>query len=57
MKRAFAFLLCLIGLLLPWRLRILYAKVLGYISQAVYWLANYLTQKIVKSLQSGKNNT
>lgn len=57
MKRIFIFLFCLIALLLPWRLRVLYANFLAYTFQAIYWLVTCLTRTIVKGLQDGKQRT
>jgi|GEM_PF-2242293 len=52
-----AFLLCSLGLILPWRLRCLYSEILGWITQFVY--LNYITllKLIIAELQKSKLQT
>ncbi len=51
MRTWLAFVICLIGLLLPWRLRVLYANMLGWVTQAVYWTYQFLLKIIIQSLK------
>ncbi len=53
MRRWFANVLCAIGVLLPWRLRVWYANALGWWAQGVYWLYTTLVKTIVKHLKAG----
>jgi len=54
MRRWIAFVLCLIGVCLPWRLRVWYGKALGWWAQGVYWIYTGLLKMIVKGLKAGK---
>lgn len=54
LRKCMAFFMCLIGLLLPWRLRIIYSEVLGWLFQFIY--LNYVTllNFIIKELKKAK---
>ena len=51
--------LLLIGLLLPWRLRILYSEILGWITQLVYFtyygIFNFILSELRKAESENKN--
>jgi len=56
MKYYFGFILCAIGVILPWRLRIIYSEILGWIAQIPY-LLYYLTLRFILRLLSEKKDT
>jgi hypothetical protein len=49
-QRLFILVLCLPGLLLPWRARVAYAAALGWALQGVYWLRGALLSIVLKGL-------
>jgi len=51
MKRIFAFIICLIGVILPWRLRIIFAELLGWILQAIYFIFYSILKCIITNLK------
>ena len=50
--RALGWVICSVAMFLPWRPRILYAELLGWIVQFLYWtyygILNYLLQELRK---------
>lgn len=54
MKRILGFLICLIGVLLPWRARVIFSELLGWIAQAMTGAYFLLVKFIVKSLAGPK---
>jgi len=50
-RKALAFTICLIGALLPWRLRILYSELLGWIAQGYHYLFRSLVKLIVDEVR------
>lgn len=53
MKRALAFLICLLGALLPFRLRVLYSEALGWIAQFFHVAVRSLVLFIVRQASAG----
>ncbi|MCX5778490.1 MAG: hypothetical protein NTU66_04650 [Elusimicrobia bacterium] len=51
-RRTGSLLVCIIGVLLPWRLRIIYAEIIAWTVQAVYsfyfWLFNLILKNVEK---------
>ena len=56
MKRLMTLLICLLGLALPWRLRVWYASALGWVTQGTYWLYQAVMKILVESLRKGKGD-
>jgi len=54
MKRWISLLVCLMGLALPWRLRVLYANLLGWIAQGAYRIYQAVMRVLVENLRQGK---
>jgi len=54
MRGWWTLLVCLIGLALPWRLRVAYANLLGWITQGTYWVYGAVMKKLVDNLRKGK---
>lgn len=54
LRRIIAFPLCLAGVLLPWRLRVIYAEGLGWLVQFIYMSYIYTLKFILKELDSAK---
>ncbi|MFA5062548.1 MAG: hypothetical protein WC578_00550 [Candidatus Omnitrophota bacterium] len=54
MKFAFVFLICLLGMMLPWRLRVIYCDILGWILQGVYMAYFFILKTIISSLKKNK---
>ncbi len=54
MRTWFSLLICLIGLVLPWRLRVWYANLLGWITQGAYRVYQAVMKILVKNLQKEK---
>ena len=50
-RKALAFTICLIGALLPWRLRVLYSELLGWIAQGYHYLFRSLVKLIVDEVR------
>ena len=44
------FIICSIGVILPWRLRIIYAEILGWIAQLIYLIYFSIFKFIIKNL-------
>ncbi len=49
-----AFILCGIGLLLPWKLRCIYIEILGWITQFVYMTYIVILKFIISELEKAK---
>lgn len=56
-RKFFAFLLCAVGLILPWRLRCLYSEILGWITQFFYLNYINLLNLIIAELQKAQPQT
>lgn len=52
-RRILAFFLCLTGVLLPWRLRVLYSETLGWLVQFVYMNYIYIIKFILREVEKG----
>ena len=50
MKRIRSWTVCAVASILPWRLRVMFANLLGWWAQALYGLIYFLTRTIVKAL-------
>ncbi len=50
-KRWIAWLICVVAVLLPWRLRVWFASALGWGAQGVYWLYARILAVLVKNLK------
>ncbi len=57
MKRILAYLICLFALLLPWRLRVAFAGLLGWITQGIYGLLYAVMRILVKNLRNDSDST
>lgn len=57
-KQLAGFMICVVALCLPWRLRVLFAEALGWCFQAVYWLYWSSLRMLLKHLkpQQGPDN-
>ena len=53
-RRVLAFFICLAGVLMPWRLRVLYSEALGWLVQFVYLNYIYILKFILRELEKGK---
>jgi hypothetical protein len=53
-RRMNAFLICLVAILLPWRLRIAFANAIGWVGQGVYWFYMRLMRWMLRQLKPGK---
>ena len=51
-----AFIVCILALMLPWRLRVMFANAMGWTAQGVYFLYYSLIKYLLKNLQ-GKKST
>lgn len=51
--RAIGFIICVLALVLPWRLRVILSEILGWITQFLYFtyfgILNYILNEIKKS--------
>jgi hypothetical protein len=54
MRRALAFLICLLGALLPLRLRVLYSEALGWFAQYYHAMFRSLVTFIVSEVEKDK---
>ncbi|MCK9594779.1 MAG: hypothetical protein PHH68_07375 [Candidatus Omnitrophica bacterium] len=54
MKRMLGLLICFIGVLLPWRARVIFSELLGWIAQAMTGAYFLLAKFIIKSLSGSK---
>lgn len=56
-RRILAFFICLAGVLLPWRLRVLYSEALGWLFQFVYmnyiYIIKFILREVGKASQEG----
>ena len=50
MRFFIGYVICLIGVLLPWRLRVVFSELLGWVMQALYFAYFSLLKFIVSSL-------
>lgn len=50
LRRTIAFFLCLLGTMLPWRLRVLYSEGLGWAVQFLYMNYVYIIKFILKEV-------
>jgi hypothetical protein len=57
LRRLMAIPICLVGVLLPWRLRIVYAEALGWVTQFVYMNYIYILKLILRELEKAKPAT
>ncbi len=48
------FIICLIGVVLPWKARVVYSELLGWIAQLVYSTYFFLFKVIIKNLPAAK---
>ncbi len=53
-RKLIAFIICSIGVLLPWRLRCLYIEVLGWITQFFYFSYFFILKFIINELEKAK---
>ena len=57
-SKAIGFFLCLFAVLLPWRLRILFAEFLGWLTQLIYYtyycIFNYILRELRKADSESK---
>ncbi|MFH1619952.1 MAG: hypothetical protein ABIG11_08620, partial [bacterium] len=53
-RRIMTFPLCLVGVMLPWRLRVIYSECLGWTAQFVYMNYIYTLKFILKELEKAK---
>ena len=51
-----AFPLCLAGVLLPWRLRVIYSECMGWMVQFIYMNYIYTLKFILKELEKAKDS-
>jgi len=56
MKRLLILFACVLALFMPWRVRVFYAKFVGWVLQGIYWLRFALVQAIIKGLKTGNAN-
>ena len=54
LRRMLAFPLCLAGVLLPWRLRVIYSECMGWTVQFVYMTYVYTLKFVLKELEKAK---
>jgi hypothetical protein len=54
MERYWAFFVCLIGVLLPWRLRVAYSEIVGWITQFIYYSYFGILNFILKELRKAE---
>ncbi len=54
LRKCLAFFICAIGVMLPWRLRILYSEVLGWITQFIYLNYIVILRFIIQELEKVK---
>jgi hypothetical protein len=57
MKKLLAYIICSIGVLLPWRLRILFAEALGWIAQGMTLAYFFIVRMIIRALSPEKSGT
>lgn len=56
MKVVMGFFICLVGIILPWRLRIVYAEGLGWVAQMMHFLYFSFLKFLVKNISRKKEN-
>lgn len=53
--------ICLVGLILPWRLRVLFSEFLGWVTQAIYFtyfgIFNFILTELRKAKEAEKKET
>jgi len=52
MKKVFGFILCAIAVILPWRARIIFSELLGWLAQLFYFSYYFLVKVILSNLSS-----
>jgi hypothetical protein len=55
-RKILAFIICSVGVILPWRLRIIYSEILGWVAQAATAAYFYIVRFLVKNLAHPDNN-
>jgi hypothetical protein len=50
-RRAASFFICVVGVLLPWRLRIIYAETIAWTVEVIYYLYFSLFKLVLKNLE------
>jgi uncharacterized membrane protein len=50
-RRTCSFLVCAVGVLLPWRLRIIYAEIIAWTVQCFYYLFFSLLRMMLRNLE------
>lgn len=53
-RKVMAFVLCGIGLILPWKLRCIYIEILGWITQFIHLTYIVILKFIIKELEKAK---
>ena len=56
LRRIMAFAICLPGVLLPWRMRVLYCEALGWLVQFVYMNYIYILKLLLRELDRAKES-
>lgn len=60
MSRLIGFIICVLALFMPWRLRILFGEILGWITQFIYYtyfgILNYILAEIKKAKENNIEN-
>jgi len=54
-RRIIAFFICLIGIALPCRIRILYAEFLGWLTQGIYFFYFSIIKFIISHIKVGRS--
>lgn len=55
MRWIMSFIICSLGIILPWRLRTIYSELLGWITQFIYLNYIVILKFIVKELEKSKS--
>jgi hypothetical protein len=54
-ERSIAFMICLLGVLLPWRVRVVFSEILGWIVQHIYYSYYGILNFILKELKKAED--
>jgi hypothetical protein len=54
-ERSIAFMICLLGVLLPWRLRVVFSEILGWMVQQIYYSYYGILNFILKELKKAED--